>query len=119
MTSSQLEIQRGLPAARMVQYFKKADEGFWDLIPEIKNLVQFKKQNLLEPFHGMGTFNLILCRYVLIYQDSDRKKAILEKLEKCVVPKGHLILGASESAFGVLKDVNQLSLDGAIVYQKK
>jgi chemotaxis protein methyltransferase CheR len=81
-------------------------------------MVQFKKKNLLEPFGDLGTFNLILCRYVLIYQDSIRKKMIIEKMENSLLPNGLLILGASESAFGLSKVLNQNSYEGAIFYQK-
>lgn len=81
---SQLEIQRGLPAIRMVQYFNNDNDGYWSLKPEIKNLVDFKKLNLLDSFQSMGTFNLVLCRYVLIYQDAEKKKAIIQKIEKCL-----------------------------------
>jgi chemotaxis protein methyltransferase CheR len=116
---SQLEIQRGLSAARMIQNFTKTEDNYWILKPEVKNLLKFKKQNLLEPYLGMGTFNIILCRYVLIYQDQVRKKAIIEKLEKCLVPGGYLILGASESALGLTSTLEQVSLDGAIAYRKK
>ena len=116
---SQLEIQRGLSAQRMIQNFTKSDDNFWSLKPEIKNLLHFKKQNLLEPFLRMGMFNLILCRYVLIYQDQTRKKAIIEKLERCLVPGGYLILGASESALGLTNTLEQTNLEGAIAYRKK
>ncbi len=116
---SQLEIQRGLSAQRMIQNFTKSDDNFWSLKSEIKNLLHFKKQNLLEPFLGMGMFNLILCRYVLIYQDQARKKAIIEKLERCLLPGGYLILGASESALGLTTTLEQTNLEGAIAYRKK
>ncbi len=115
---SQLEIQRGLSTARMMQYFDKEGEQTWVLKPEIKKLVDFKKLNLLDSFSSMGTFNLILCRYVLIYQEQTKKKEIMDKLEGCLAPNGFLMLGASESALG-LSDLKQTELNGAIFYQKK
>ena len=115
---SQLEIQRGLSASRMVQNFSKTDDNFWLLNSEVKKLLQFRKQNLLEPYLGMGMFNLILCRYVLIYQDIERKKSIIAKLERCLVPGGYLVLGASESALGLSDTLVQTNLEGAIAYQK-
>ena len=57
---SQLEIQRGLSIHRMMEYFTKVDNDQWQLKPEISSLVEFKKQNLLEPFNSLGTFNIIL-----------------------------------------------------------
>lgn len=118
---SQLEIQRGLSTPRLLLYFEKDPEleGYWILKSEIKNRVEFKKQNLLDSFDQMGSFNLILCRYVLIYQDADKKKMIVQKLEKRLVPNGYLIFGASESALGLSDRLKQNSLDGAIYYQVK
>jgi chemotaxis protein methyltransferase CheR len=102
-----------------VKYFKKADEASWALKPEIRKLVEFRKQNLLDSFATLGRFHLILCRYVLIYQDAEKKKAIVQNLEKILAPKGFLVFGASESAFGLSKDLDQISTDGAILYQKR
>lgn len=115
---SQLEVQRGLSATRLVKYFKKSDYDYWELDNEIKRMVQFKKLNLLDPFSSLGTFNIILCRYVLIYQDAVRKKMVIEKIENCLAPNGYLVLGASESAMGLSKDLKQVSHEGAIFYQK-
>lgn len=115
---SQLEVQRGLSAPRLVKYFKKVDDDQWQLNDEIRRMVHFKKQNLLDTFSNMGTFDLILCRYVLIYQDSTRKKQIVERMEKMINSKGFLILGATESALGLTKELKQTSMDGAIFYQK-
>ena len=116
---SGLEISRGLTPQRIEQHFIKESDDSYLLRSEVRNLVQYRKLNLLEPYIGMGMYHLILCRYVLIYQDQERKKAIIQKLERCLIPGGFLILGASESALGVSDNLTQISMDGAIAYQKK
>lgn len=116
---SQLEIQRGLSAERMVKYFTKTDDSYWILNQDIKKLVSFRRQNLLEPFLGLGQFHLICCRYVLIYQDHEKKKEILARIIKCLVPGGYLVLGGSESALGLSDEITQVMLNGAVFYQKK
>jgi chemotaxis protein methyltransferase CheR len=115
---TQLEVQRGLSTQRLLKYFKKTDNDQWELNSEIKNMVQFKKQNLLEPFSSLGRFDLVLCRYVLIYQDTVRKKQIIEKIENQIATSAHLVLGASESAMGLSKELKQIAYEGAIFYQK-
>jgi chemotaxis protein methyltransferase CheR len=115
---SSLEMQRGLTAQRTVLYFDTDSEGNSVLKSDIKRLVTFKKLNLLDPMHHLGNFHLILCRYVLIYQDSERKKQILSRIEKCLHPEGFLILGASESALGLTPNLKQEMVDGGIFYQK-
>ena len=114
-----LEISRGLSPQRVSTHFIKESEDAYQLRPDVKNLAQFRKLNLLEPYIGMGMYHLILCRYVLIYQDQERKKSIIQRLERCLIPGGYLILGASESALGVSDNLVQVSIDGAIAYQRK
>ena len=116
---TQLEVQRGLGAQRLIQYFNNDGDGFWSLKPEIKNMVDFRKQNLLEPFLGLGTFNIISCRYVLIYQDGEKKKEIIKRLEKTLSPSGMLILGASESALGISGDLQQTIISEGVIGYKK
>lgn len=118
-TYSQLEVQRGLQALRLVKYFTKNEKDQWLLNPTIKNKVKFQKQNLLEPFLGLGLFHLIFCRYVLIYQDAERKAQIIKRLEKCLIPGGFLILGASESALGISESLTSVNINGTMVYQRK
>lgn len=116
---SQLEVQRGLQAARLVKYFTKSNESDWQLKPEIASIVDFSKKNLLDSFATMGKFHIILCRYVLIYQDTEKKKDILNRLIQCLHPKGYLIMGGSESPFGLSQDIEQVSFNNAIFYRKK
>lgn len=118
-TYSQLEVQRGLPAQKLVKYFTKNAENYWTLKSEIKTSVRFSKLNLMNPFGAIGTFDIIYCRYVLIYQDAEKKKEIMSRIASCLVPKGYLILGASESVIGLSDQFDQIVKDGAIIYQKK
>lgn len=43
---SQLEVQRGLAAPRLVKYFKNSEDTSWALQHEIKSMVRFDKLNL-------------------------------------------------------------------------
>jgi chemotaxis protein methyltransferase CheR len=116
---TQLEVQRGLAASRLVKFFKKTEDNNWDFRADLRSGVRFSKFNLLDPPAGIGQFHLILCRYVLIYQDSERKKQILNRLVDCLCPGGVIFLGASESALGLTDRLKQVALDGAIYYEKK
>ncbi|MDH4467658.1 MAG: protein-glutamate O-methyltransferase CheR [Bacteriovoracaceae bacterium] len=115
---SHLEVQRGLSSVRLLKYFTKNDSDHWVLKPEVKNRVKFQTQNLLEPFAGMGIFHLIFCRYVLIYQDNERRKQIIKRLEKCLRPNGYFILGASESALGVSETLLHVAESNVVFYQR-
>ena len=116
---TQLEIQRGLPAACMVKYFLKNDQDHWIASPELMKQIQFKKQNLLEPFLFTKKFNLILCRNVLIYQSVQKKKEILDRVTEMLLPGGYLILGSGESLLGLSTDYQQTPSEGAVVSQQR
>jgi chemotaxis protein methyltransferase CheR len=116
---SQLEIQRGLPTALMLKYFTKNDQERWSASPELTKHIQFKKQNLLEPFLFPKKFDLILCRNVLIYQSVQSKKEILNRLTEMLLPGGFLILGSGESLLGLSTNYQQTASEGAVVYQKR
>jgi len=97
---SQFEVQRGLPIQLLMKYFDQAGDK-WALSEEIKKMVQFKYFNLLDPFTAMGPFDIVFCRNVLIYFDTETKTKIFEKLEKVMAKDSFLLLGGAETVFGI------------------
>ncbi|MCL4136128.1 UNVERIFIED_CONTAM: hypothetical protein GTU68_038762 [Idotea baltica] len=88
-------VGRGLSEQRKRSYFE-AMTGGWTVRNDIKQRVQFKPQNLLTSYAGLGKFDIIFCRNVLIYFSSARKTDILNRMADCLNPGGYLFLGASE-----------------------
>jgi chemotaxis protein methyltransferase CheR len=97
---SQFEVQRGLPIQMLVKYFKKEGD-LWRVNEDIRGMVQYKTNNLLEPFTGMGPFDIVFCRNVLIYFDTPTKASVLERTAQIMAPDGFLVLGAAETVLGV------------------
>lgn len=97
---SQFEVQRGLPIQMLVKYFKKDGEQ-WRVNDDIRGMVQYKTNNLLEPFAGMGPFDIVFCRNVLIYFDTPTKANVLERTANILAPDGFLVLGAAETVLGI------------------
>lgn len=116
---SQLEVQRGLPITMLTKYFQKGEDNFWFVVDEIKSKVKFQKFNLLDMSGVFGKFDLILCRNVLIYQNSDRKKEILQNLCEYMHKDSHLLLGASESLIGIDINLKQNLVDKVVTYMLK
>jgi chemotaxis protein methyltransferase CheR len=116
---SQLEVQRGLSAMLMVKCFTKDDQDYWNIQPELKAKIEFKKQNLKEPLALKNKFHLILCRNVLIYQKVESKAEIVKRITEQLLPGGYLVLGAGESLLGVSTDYEALIVDGVVLYQLK
>lgn len=97
---SQFEVQRGLPIQMLVKYFKK-DGDQWRVNDDVRAMVQYKTNNLLEPFTGMGPFDIVFCRNVLIYFDAPAKANVLERTAQIMAPDGFMVLGAAETVLGV------------------
>ena len=90
------EIGRGLHSQYQDKYFTKIDTR-WQLSDKIKNMVKFRKINLLDTFTLLGTFDLIFCRNVAIYFSPEIQADLFLRLTKQLTTDGFLFAGASES----------------------
>ena len=97
---SQFEVQRGLPIQMLVKYFKQIGE-LWQINADLRATVQHRQLNLLHDFGGLGSFDVIFCRNVLIYFDQDTKSNVFGRLARSSEPDGFLVLGAAESVVGL------------------
>ena len=97
---SQFEISRGLPAHYLPRFLQRI-ESQWQIKPEIREYIDFRYLNLFEPWTGLPRLDIIFMRNVLIYFDSDTKKAILEKVLRVLKPGGYLFLGSGETPMGL------------------
>jgi chemotaxis protein methyltransferase CheR len=97
---SQFEVQRGLPIQLLVKHFTQIGET-WQVVPELRAMVQYKPLNLLHNFSHLGTFDVVFCRNVLIYFDQQTKIDVLDRLAKSLQPDGYLLLGAAETVVGL------------------
>lgn len=93
---SQFEVQRGLPIHQLVRHFSQEGE-VWRIGSDLRGMVRYRELNLLDEFSGLGHFDIIFCRNVLIYFDRDTKADILGRLAKSMMADGYLALGAAES----------------------
>jgi chemotaxis protein methyltransferase CheR len=94
------EVQRGLPVSLMVAHFQPAGDNF-RVSDQLRKMVTFHERNLLEPFTGLPTFDVIFCRNVLIYFDVPSKGDVLRRLAAQLAPGGVIVLGGSETTLGV------------------
>lgn len=100
-TYTSFEIGRGLGADRLQRYFKKAEGGRYAIAPQIRSKVRFEYRNLLAPFTGLGTFDIIFCRNVLIYFDRPTKADVLNRMAEILSDDGYLVLGGPETTLGI------------------
>jgi chemotaxis protein methyltransferase CheR len=101
-----LKQAAAVPALLMKKYFmgsKDKSKEIVRIVPELRNLVQFKRQNLLDEqlIFTESTVDSIFCRNVLIYFDQVTQHTILSRLCNCLKQGGHLFLGHSETIYGL------------------
>ncbi len=80
------------------KYFKKLEDGRYQIAEEVKKRVTFRRQNLLaDPFEKNLT--AILCRNVVIYFEMDAKEKLYKKFADALRPGGILFVGGTERIF--------------------
>jgi chemotaxis protein methyltransferase CheR len=68
------------------------------MVPELRRLVEFRRLNFMDADYAVGEkADAIFCRNVLIYFDRPTQERILRKLTDCLVPRGFLFVGHSET----------------------
>lgn len=82
---------------RLDKYFKR-DGEFYFINDKIKEMVNFKKHDLILDNYERN-FDLIVCRNVVIYFKQDIKDKIYEKFNESLKKGGLLFVGATESIY--------------------
>lgn len=93
---NKFEVARGLDARRLNRYFEEKNDHF-KIKDEVRAMAQFKKMNLMRPFIGLDTYDIVLCRNVMIYFNTEDRKKIYQNIAKVLSPNGYLLIGATES----------------------
>jgi chemotaxis protein methyltransferase CheR len=115
---SQIEVNRGLPITYLIKYFKQQGSE-WVVDDKIKKICKFNKLNLKDSILSLGSFDIIFCRYVLIYFDLPVKQKIFSEFIKLLGIDGTLFLGSSETIFGISEDFIKEEINKAIYYKIK
>jgi chemotaxis protein methyltransferase CheR len=85
----------GVSAARKARFFGSIAGG-WEVRPEIRSLVTFRRHDLLAD-QCDGTFDIIVCRNVVIYFTEGAKTDLYTRFCNALRPGGILFMGATES----------------------
>lgn len=124
---SELEVGRGLPPELRSKYFESVGSNSgtlgdtssnWKAKKELSENIHFKKINLLDPWVHSHKFDVVLCRNVLIYQNTENKKKVIQRIFDNLEPSGYLILGGAESLSGISDHFDHVPMSGVVVYRK-
>ncbi|MGM0845962.1 MAG: CheR family methyltransferase [Bacillota bacterium] len=104
-----------VPGIIKQKYFSRSGD-FYNVSPEIKSRVTYKKQNLLsDPYES--NHDLIVCRNVMIYFTEEAKDEIYHKFSAALRPGGVLFVGSTEQIFNPAK--YGLETEDTFFYRKK
>ena len=115
---NKFEIARGLPPEKARKYFNP-DGDHWRIQDEIRSMAVFQKINLMQPFIGLGKFDIIFCRNVAIYFNPQERSRLYEKIAGVLEPDGYLLIGATESLTNDTKLFEPKKYLRAVFYQLK
>lgn len=115
---SDMEIARGVGDDLKKKYFVKSHKGTWLIIPLIRQMVEFRYANLIEPFDMLGGFDMVFCRNVLCYFDNRTKQNIFDRIFRNLSDDGFLIVGATESVYPITNKYVSLKVGGIQLYRK-
>ena len=101
------------------RYFEEKD-GQWKVSDEIKRHVDFIHINLMDrsKIALLGAMDVILCRNVIIYFDTESKRKLIRTFEEKLRPGGHLLLGHSESLINLSTSLELRHLKNDLVYRR-
>jgi len=87
---------RNLPQPEQCGFLDRVPHG-WRVKKHLRNHVQFRQANLLDPNTlAPQSYDLICSRNLLIYQTAEARLQIAETLASALAPSGRLILGAAD-----------------------
>ncbi|MDA8387852.1 MAG: methyltransferase domain-containing protein [Nitrospiraceae bacterium] len=104
----------------MSKYFKNGGD-LYELNQEIKNAVRFMNINLADDRKQKflpGMMDVIFCRNVLIYFDTQSKRKAVSRLYDSLKPGGYLFIGKSESLHDITRAFKPVIFNNTLVYKR-
>ncbi len=108
-----------LSSALVHKWFRRrggGDHSRFEVEPALKELVEFRRLNLMHEWPEQGPFDLIFCRHVMIYFDHSTRRTLFERYADSLVDGGYLFLGRSETVHTVSEC---FAPAGPAVYRKR
>jgi chemotaxis protein methyltransferase CheR len=112
------ERTSGIPPDFLRKYCLKgvrAQAGKLMIDDVLRRNVRFGQVNLTQPIKGVGEFDAIFLRNVMIYFDTETKRKVVENMLPSLKPGGYFIVGHSESLNGI---TTRLSAVRPTIYRK-
>ncbi|MFX0095773.1 MAG: CheR family methyltransferase [Candidatus Hodarchaeota archaeon] len=92
------EYLRETPEEIQNAYFTQVSRNDVQISPELKHFIEFQEHNLLQENvrPPAPSFDMIVCRNVLIYFTMDQHEGIFQQFYRYLKPQGFLVIGRTE-----------------------
>jgi chemotaxis protein methyltransferase CheR len=111
----QLEVNRGIPAPALVRFFQRSGLD-WTISETVRGMCTFETRDLRQSMRTLGPFDMVFCRNVMIYFDSETKATVLRNLHGTLHRGGWLLLGGAEASLDSPEYFDKQRIDGVTVY---
>ena len=115
---SSADLERGLTGDQRARFVQHDNEA-WIVDGALRRMIEFRRLNLIQPLPDLGTFDLILCRNLLIYLDHATRRHLCHSLHAALNPRAILMIGAAESLYGVTDAFATERFGKTVVYRKQ
>jgi chemotaxis protein methyltransferase CheR len=110
-----------LPEEYLDKYFKVRSTTYI-LNTNVRELARFEYHNLAkDPFihEGMQNIDIIFCRNVMIYFDSQTSLRVIQNFYNCLAREGYLFLGHSETLWQITDRFERVEFPQTFIYKKR
>lgn len=115
----QMKDVAGLNDSQLRRWFmrgKSSNRGLVRVKDRFREQVNFDQLNLKSDWEHPEPCDVIFCRNVMIYFDNEFRAFLLQKFYESLKPGGYLMLGHSESLFGL---TDKFRIVGKTIHQRK
>ena len=117
---------RKLPCTYQERFLTRVDDGY-RVNDAVKSLVRFCRLNLDDLMNsdcpswnqGLGLFDIVFCRNVMIYFAPPCQQKLVDTLYRVLLPDGHLFTGDAEPLHLFSHEFMPGAAAGCLIYQKR
>ncbi|MEX2535600.1 MAG: CheR family methyltransferase [Trueperaceae bacterium] len=115
---------RGTPGWLKRRYFRQMRSGKYQLLPEIRQRVEFRHLNLVAESYPLAVGNgapvdLILCRNVLMYFAPATAKEVARRFHLCLGEGGWLLTSPTEAWGELFPEFDRVRGSGSVLFRKR
>lgn len=107
----------GVPQRLRDRYFERCAGGY-RAADEVRSRIRFECLKV-EESRELGVYDIVMCRNLLTYADEKGERLIAARLWDAMATYSYLLVGGSESLFGVDERFEYLPNDWSVSYRKR